>query len=497
MASTREAFTWPQASFAPIGVDDGAHVTPMSAALRDGRLTSSVGSPEFAAAGVVNHVGPFTWAQGDFAPAGQAPGAHVTDMATALQKGQGDHLTSGAANLHPIRGASTTPGSVGCGAGCGEGTRGSLKRVPSKRQGNPTARARSAGSAATDEPTVYVDGVIVDQAGVPWNSILPFINPGAPTGPYGVPDPGTTGFHFKLKVPKFGQTSSTTLHIPPFHPNVHANCSEDDAFVMVSYEGKVVTRDNFSAFSGVPSDAAIADTTAQWTTELAYGLSKDGVLSTYDPATPTLRIYVSARTSEGGLGTEYSLLSDNGIDFDLELTPAGFVNAPLPDGAGQAESFVDDDGTVWMSYRSGGDGSSDSTTGAGIRSRASSDAGLEFDGAEAPIPNLSDLSLGRDPGASGDPPINADILTGLSIVRIQAGYRGYFSYCPALDHEADDLGVIYAATCSDFAAQDWTQQGDPDGCSPRLGRMAKSSARAPPVQAASRPSLLRACSLLR
>lgn len=216
-------------------------------------------------------------------------------------------------------------------------------------------------------------------------------------------------------------------------------CSEEDQFEVREFgpDGgwPVVTIANFQGFwPAMATSATISDTTAQRTTEPAYGRSSPfGRVTTYPIG--SLRMYLSAQTT--GLADEYTLLSTNGIDFELEVGAVDgrfpFVEhrpgLPLGTAAGQAESYIDHGGTVWM-YYNGGDG---------IYVKTSPD-GLEFGAAQL---------TGLDTATTGWPG-----LTGLSVVKIGPGsYRGYFGNEL---YVADNDAAVFAATSSDKLS--WTPE---------------------------------------
>lgn len=211
-------------------------------------------------------------------------------------------------------------------------------------------------------------------------------------------------------------------------------CSEEDEFVVREFgpDGSwpVVTVANFQGFwpAMVGTGAAIADTTVQRTTEAAYGRSSPfGSVTTYPIG--SLRLYLSART-DNLTADEHTLLSTNGIDFEMEVGAVDgrfpFVEhrpgLPLGTGVGQAESYVDHNGTVWM-YYNGGDGIWVKTSPNG------------FDFGAAQFTGLDEATVGWRG------------LTGLSVVKIGPGsYRGYFGNELNV---ADSDAAVFAATSSD------------------------------------------------
>lgn len=237
-------------------------------------------------------------------------------------------------------------------------------------------------------------------------------------------------------------------------------CSEEDQFVASSIIGAnadgsrhVVTLATFQGFwpgMVVPTTAyvdapAIADTTVQRTTLPAYGRSTPfGAVTTYPPG--SLRMYLSAKTN--GLADEYTLLSTNGLVFELEVDhvehpfPMAEHRAALPlgTGVGQGESYVDHTGTVWM-YYNGGDGIYVKT----------SPNGFDFG-----APQFTGLDAATT-GWSG--------LTGLSVVKIGPNsYRGYFGNeldQPVSPQTHDGMGSIFAADSTDL--QHWTPVTPSDG----------------------------------
>lgn len=217
---------------------------------------------------------------------------------------------------------------------------------------------------------------------------------------------------------------------------------------------------------GTYEDHAIADTTAQRTTKTAYGRrSPFGPVTTYPAG--SIRLYVNARTPAGGyhdvsvvvdgvpttvsqeLGSEYSLLSVDGINFEMEMDSA-FASRPqlrLDAGQGQAESYMADDGTLWMyyAYNANLPASPGPDVGPDIGARTSTD-GVSFAAGVT-------TQLGANRTDTGD----TALLTGLSVVNTgvttHAVYRGYFG-----DEGPVATGNVFAARSTNLQA--WTLQNN-------------------------------------
>ena len=278
--------------------------------------------------------------------------------------------------------------------------------------------------SADSDPTVYVDGVIVDQAGDPWEPVFPFGPVGFPSGPNGAPDPSGTGRSTLPLLPFSG--------VPFFDP-----CSVDDVFEvtpLTSDKGgwRAVSYANFANYvTGVTRESAIADTTVQRT--LADSSSMSG--NVYHAG--SLRMYVSVER----VG-EHSLLSTDGVHFEVE-------GPRLVPGEGQAESYWDG-AAVWMYYNDG------LFTPPGVCVKRSAD-GLDFE-----IDPETGYAAGVSTGLTldGQGLRAGSMLTGLSVVKtsLSHAYRGYFGYEPS----APDAGAIYAAYSDDLLV--WTTE--PDTLSP-------------------------------
>lgn len=247
-------------------------------------------------------------------------------------------------------------------------------------------------------------------------------------------------------------------------PSLHTEtCSVDDEFevgTITSAPGgwRVASFTNFEPFlTGLTSDVAIADTTAQRTTEDATGASHPlGAVTTYPSG--SLRLYLSV----SGFG-EYSLLSANGLDFEVEVgTSHGIIHVTrrrLDKGQGQAEAYwgPNADGTdvVWMYYNDQTyiyeDGSGSHTEQHGVCVKTSED-GVTFT-----ITGSAGASTGLTYGKVGRVD-NSGLLCGLSVVatRGEFKYRGYFSFAPPMGSTDWTVGTIYAATSGNL--QDWTPQ---------------------------------------
>ncbi len=242
-------------------------------------------------------------------------------------------------------------------------------------------------------------------------------------------------------------------------------CSDDDQFDARAFGADgggwpVVTWTNFEGVwtstedqpEGTNHDHAIADTTAQRTSQAAVGWQSLFGGTAYDSG--SLRLYVSAKTpAQTGSadpsgnterGSEYSLLSTNGVDFQLEATVLWWIFLPTPrlsDGEGQAESYLDEDGTIWMYYNTNG------SDGDGVYVKTSTD-GVSF-GTESST-GLNESTVGK----AG--------LTGLSVVstrRLAIGNRAYRGYFNNEVGAGQSDGTIFAATSESL--ETWSLQ--PEG----------------------------------
>jgi len=297
--------------------------------------------------------------------------------------------------------------------------------------GRPRAeqRSRTAGhpAANVDAPTVYVDGVIVSGGDDPWvEEPWPFINIGGPNSP-NPPDPRGPSDGEHPQLPHGVSTQGLT-------PGA---CPVGDRFHVAGSGATVVSAD---LFFGPGSTVGIADSTAQWTTD-------DVTLgdTTY-LAGSTLRLYVFV----SGYGEASLLSADEGETFVVEANPADTTASQLFSGGelvGQAESFLEDDGTgtitIWM-YGSQNTGTLGYAT--------STDGGRTF-GAFA--------STGVSSGEG--------LITGLSVVQLADGsYRGYYGIEPATV-SGSPIGKIYAATSTNLAS--WTYEGQVMGPGMPAGRI--------------------------
>jgi len=116
----------------------------------------------------------------------------------------------------------------------------------------------------------------------------------------------------------------------------------------------------------------------------------------------------------------------------LILLPVPLLTGAVGGAAGQAESYMDDAGTIWMYY--------DADSGAGVNVQTSTN-GIDFGGEQ--VTGLTDTSTNTV----------SPLLTGLSVVKNRfGGYRGYFSNENAPVGEGD----VFAATSTDLLT--WTMQ---------------------------------------